>query len=81
MKILLKNTIDTLKQLKMEMHDVMDSSTQAKLDQVIQDLEQHNDLTKSKLTISPVPTLYCIIGTFIEKRNTSLLYFENTPSA
>ena len=45
MKILLKNTIDTLKQLKMEMHDVMDSSTQAKLDQVIQDLEQHNDLT------------------------------------
>ena len=33
----------------MEMHDVMDSSTQAKLDQVIQDLEQHNDLTKSKL--------------------------------
>lgn len=49
MKILLKNTIDTLKQLKMEMHDVMDSSTQVKLDQVIQDLEQHNDLTKSKL--------------------------------
>lgn len=49
MKILLKNTIDTLKQLKMEMHDGMDSSTQAKLDQVIQDLEQHNDLTKSKL--------------------------------
>ena len=49
MKILLKNTIDTLKQLKMEMHDVMDSSTQAKLDQVIKDLEQHNDLTKSKL--------------------------------
>lgn len=49
MKILLKNTIDTLKQLKMEMHDDMDSSTQAKLDQVIQDLEQHNDLTKSKL--------------------------------
>ena len=49
MKILLKNTIDTLKQLKMEMHDVMDSSTQAKLDQVIQDLEQYNDLTKSKL--------------------------------
>lgn len=49
MKILLKNTIDTLKQLKMEMHDVMDSSTQAKLGQVIQDLEQHNDLTKSKL--------------------------------
>ena len=49
MKILLKNTIDTLKQLKMEMHDVMDSSTQAKLAQVIQDLEQHNDLTKSKL--------------------------------
>ena len=49
MKILLKNTIYTLKQLKMEMHDDMDSSTQAKLDQVIQDLEQHNDLTKSKL--------------------------------
>ncbi|MFC3873009.1 hypothetical protein [Neisseria musculi] len=49
MKILLKNTIDTLKQLKMEMHDDMDSSTQAKLDQVIQDLEQHDDLTKSKL--------------------------------
>ena len=51
MKILLKNTIDTLKQLKMEMHDDMDSSTQAKLDQIIQDLEQHhhNVLTKSKL--------------------------------
>ena len=51
MKILLKNTIDTLKQLKMEMHDDMDSSTQAKLDQIIQDLEQHhhNALTKSKL--------------------------------
>ena len=51
MKILLKNTIDTLKQMKMEMHDDMDSSTQAKLDQIIQDLEQHhhNDLTKSKL--------------------------------
>ena len=27
---LLKNSIDTLKQLKMEMHDVMDSSTTAK---------------------------------------------------
>ena len=49
MKILLKNTIDTLKQLKMEMHDVMDSSTQAKLEQVIQDLERHDDLTKSEL--------------------------------
>lgn len=49
MKVLLKNAIDTLKQLKMEMHDDMDSSTQAKLDQVIQDLEQHDDLTKSKL--------------------------------
>lgn len=49
MKILLKNTIDTLKQLKMEMHDDMDSSTQVKLDQVIRDLEQRNDLTKSKL--------------------------------
>ena len=49
MKILLKNTIYTLKQLKMEMHDVMDSSTQAKLEQVIQDLERHDDLTKSEL--------------------------------
>ena len=49
MKILLKNTIDTLKQLKMEMHDVMDSSTKAKLEQVIQDLERHDDLTKSEL--------------------------------
>lgn len=49
MKILLKNTIDTLKQLKMEMHDDMDSSAQVKLDQVIRDLEQRNDLTKSKL--------------------------------
>ena len=46
---LLKNSIDTLKQLKMEMHDVMDSSTQAKLEQVIQDLERHDDLTKSEL--------------------------------
>ena len=46
---LLKNSIDTLKQLKMEMHDVMDSSTQAKLVQVIQDLERHDDLTKSEL--------------------------------
>lgn len=47
--ILLKNSIDALKQLKMEMHDVMDSSTQAKLEQVIQDLEQHDNLTKSEL--------------------------------
>nr|WP_314383123.1 hypothetical protein [uncultured Cardiobacterium sp.] len=46
---LLKNSIDTLKQLKMEMHDVMDSSTKAKLEQVIQDLERHDDLTKSEL--------------------------------
>ena len=46
---LLKNSIDTLKQLKMEMHDGMDSSTQAKLEQVIQDLERHDDLTKSEL--------------------------------
>ena len=46
---LLKNSIDTLKQLKMEMHDVMDSSTKAKLEQVIQDLERHDDLTKSDL--------------------------------
>lgn len=50
MKIfLLKNSIDTLKRLKMEMHDVMDSSTKAKLEQVIQDLERHDDLTKSEL--------------------------------
>ncbi|MDK4536579.1 hypothetical protein [Kingella kingae] len=48
-KILLKNAIETLEQLKMEMYDDMDSSTQAKLDQVIQDLKQHDDLTKSKL--------------------------------
>ena len=33
----------------MEMHDVMDSGTQAKLEQVIQDLERHDDLTKSEL--------------------------------
>lgn len=46
---LLKNSIDTLKQLKMEMHDVMDSGTQAKLEQVIQNLERHDDLTKSEL--------------------------------
>ena len=46
---LLKNSIDTLKQLKMDMHDVMDSSTKAKLEQVIQDLERHDDLTKSEL--------------------------------
>ena len=46
MNILLKDSIDTLKQLKMEMHDVMDSSAQAKLEQVIQDLEQHDNLTR-----------------------------------
>ena len=46
---LLKNSIDTLKQLKMEMHDVMDSSTKAKLEQVIQDLERHDDLPQSEL--------------------------------
>ncbi|WP_424045986.1 hypothetical protein [Neisseria sicca] len=49
MNILLKDSIDTLKQLKMEMHDVMDSSAQAKLEQVIQDLEQHDNLTKLEL--------------------------------
>lgn len=49
MNILLKDSIDTLKQLKMEMHNVMDSSTQAKLEQVIQDLEQHDNLTKLEL--------------------------------
>lgn len=72
-KILLKNTIDTLKQLKMEMHDDMDSSTQAKLDQVIQDLEQHNDLTKSKLlqilgeVLAWLPVVRCIIMQLLDK--------------
>ena len=48
-KKLLKESIDALKQLKVEMHDVMDSSKQAELEQVIQDLERHDDLTKSEL--------------------------------
>ncbi|MCL1039531.1 hypothetical protein L2750_20705 [Shewanella submarina] len=36
---LLKNSIESLKMIRAEMHDVMDSSKQAELDKVIADLE------------------------------------------
>ncbi|SHE98626.1 hypothetical protein [Vibrio gazogenes] len=38
---LLKNSIESLKLMREEMHDVMDSSKRAKLDKIISDLEQH----------------------------------------
>lgn len=38
---LLKNSIESLKLMREEMHDVMDSSKRAELDQIISDLEQH----------------------------------------
>jgi hypothetical protein len=38
---LLKNSIESLKLMRQEMHDVMDSSKRAELDQIISDLEQY----------------------------------------
>lgn len=48
-KILLKNSIATLKLLQEEMHDSLDSSKQAELAKVIQDLEQCHEISKSEL--------------------------------
>lgn len=38
---LLKNSIESLKMIRSEMHDVMDSGKRAELDKVIADLEKH----------------------------------------
>ena len=48
-KKLLKESMDALKQLKVEMHDVMDSSKQAELDEIIQRLEKYDEYTSSDL--------------------------------
>ena len=48
-KKLLEESIDALKQLKVEMHDVMDSSKQAELDEIIQRLEKYDEYTSSDL--------------------------------
>ncbi len=48
-KILLKNSIATLKLLQEEMRDSLDSSKQAELAKVIQDLEQCREISKSEL--------------------------------
>lgn len=46
---LLENSIETLKLLQKEMHDSLDSSKQAELEKVIQNLEQCHDISKSEL--------------------------------
>ncbi len=38
---LLRNSIESLKMMREEMHDVMDSSKRAELDKIISDLERH----------------------------------------
>lgn len=48
-KQLLKNSIETLKLLQVEMHDSLDSSKQAKLSKIIQDLEQCHEISKLEL--------------------------------
>lgn len=50
--ILLKQTIEELKNLQMEMHDTLDSGKKAKLEKIIQDLERcqngkNEDILKS----------------------------------
>lgn len=47
--VLLKNSIETLKLFQKEMHDSLDSSKQAELEKVIQNLEQCHDISKSEL--------------------------------
>lgn len=37
---LLKQTIDSLKQLQLELHDTLDNGKKAKLEKIIQDLEK-----------------------------------------
>ncbi|WP_386691968.1 hypothetical protein O1Q79_01875 [Lonepinella sp. MS14434] len=73
---LLKNSIETLKLLRVEMHNKMDSREQAKLDEVIKNLEQNQlvekPFDKSELLkllgdiLKNLPYLSKMIETFVQ---------------